>query len=91
MDHEGARRAHIQEEGSGVPKVNACSGLSKVFRGELPEKCEIFVKRSLLGSPLGSFARVPCQERQALQLRRSVIRERRHKVWGNSGDDFVAS
>ena len=52
MDHEGARRAHIQEEGSGVPKVNACSGLSKVFRGELPEKCEIFVKRSLLGSPL---------------------------------------
>ena len=37
------------------------------------------------------FARVPCQEKQTLQVRRSVIRERRHKVWGDSGDDFVVS
>ena len=40
---------------------------------------------------MGSFARVPCQEKQTLQVRRSVIRERRHKVRGDSGDDFVAS
>ena len=40
---------------------------------------------------MGSFARVPSQEKQTLQVRRSVIRERRHKVWGYSGDDFVAS
>ena len=50
-----------------------------------------FTRSHLRHGFMGSFARVPCQEKQTLQVRRSVIRERRHKAWGDSGDDFVAS